>query len=75
MSYESLVEELVRYAQSITPLGMRFIVDGRLPLLWASIDLCCDGADPDLAYYCGRASGHDGLCYSNNRQVPFRRRN
>lgn len=72
---DDVKEKVLKSITSMAPSGSRFSIEG-VPLEWV-LELTCDGADPEMGYYCCLAPGHDERrgCYSAQKKVNFRRNN
>ncbi|MCA9735133.1 hypothetical protein KC799_23560 [candidate division KSB1 bacterium] len=60
--------ELIQFIESITPEGTAISINGSRYL---EITITCDGADPDMGYYCSLPPDHDGKCWTSNKRVNF----
>lgn len=66
-----LEEELslkVKDVLSKVPAGSRATIEG---VPWIDVRVVCSGETPITVYYCCLKPGHEGQCYSSNKNVYF----
>ena len=67
--HKQLSDSFKRWRKENAPLGARVdvVTTGGL----VDIEICCDGADSEMCYWCCLDPGHKGLCFSREKKVGF----
>lgn len=63
-----MIESFQAWLKKVTPPNTRLIVTHNVT---TEIHVVCAGSDALFAYYCILEPGHEGRCYSIEKQVEF----
>ena len=65
---DQIRRELTEFVESITPEGTAISINGSR---FFDIQLTCNGADPEMGYYCSLPPNHNGQCWTLTKRVNF----